>query len=106
MPVVVGQVLSDELQAVVAAQGRSAVWRIGVKSFISRFVNMLTGSHVDEYEFWFTKKGKHPAEQYPTERGDATLMSGAANYKRLAKELEQSWRANLHTNSTKVVVKI
>ena len=72
----------------------------------TRFVDMLMGSHVDEYEFWFTKKGKHPAEQYPTEKGDATLMSGAANYKRLAKELEQSWRANLHTNSTKVVVKI
>ena len=50
-----------------------------------RFVDMLTGSHIDVYEYWFTKKGKHPAEQYPTEKGDATLMSGAANYKRLAK---------------------
>ena len=72
----------------------------------TRFVDMLTGSHVDDYGFWFTQKGKRPEEQYPTEKGEATLMSGAANYKRLAKELEQSWRANLHTNSTKVVVKI
>ena len=66
-----------------------------------RFVEMLEESPIAEYEYWFTKKGKHPEDQYPTEKGDATIMTGASNYKRLAKELEQAWRSSLHSKSPK-----
>ena len=68
---------------------------------IKRFVEMIEESPVAEYEYWFTKKGKHPLEEYPNEKGGATIMTGASNYKRLAKELEQSWRSSLHSKSTK-----
>ena len=66
-----------------------------------RFKDMLDGSPVAEYEFWYTKKGKRPADLYPSEKGDATIMTGASNYKRLAKELEQAWRSNLHAKPSK-----
>ena len=66
-----------------------------------RFKDMLDASPVAEYEFWYTKKGRHPDEQYPSEKGEATIMTGASNYKRLAKELEQTWRSNLHAKPSK-----
>ena len=69
-----------------------------------RFIDMLDGSPVAAYERWFTKKGNRPDNQYPADKGDATTMTGAANYKRLAKELETSWRANLHAKPGRRVI--
>ena len=63
-----------------------------------RFVKIIQDSPVSEYEFWFTDKGAKPAEYYPGEKGDATVMTGASNYKRLGSELEEAWRRNLHAN--------
>lgn len=65
-----------------------------------RFVQMIEESPVADYPYWFTKKGKSPADQYPSDKGEATIMTGAANYKRLGKELEQSWRSSLHAKPT------
>ena len=66
-----------------------------------RFTDMLDGSEVAEYGYWYTKRGKNAENQYPTEKGEATVMTGASNYKRLARELEQSWRSNLHAKPGK-----
>lgn len=63
-----------------------------------RFVKIIEESPVSEYEYWFTQKGRKPEDNYPSEKGDATLMTGAANYKRLGSELEEHWRRNLHSN--------
>ena len=71
-----------------------------------RFVDMLKQSAIAEYGFWFTKKGKPPDEQYPSGKGEAPVMTGAANYKRLAKELDQSWRSNLHAKHSKREVRL
>lgn len=69
-----------------------------------RFVDMMEGSSVVEYDYWYTKKGRYADEHYPSEKGDATIMTGAANYKRLGNELETVWRANLHARPEKRVV--
>jgi hypothetical protein len=58
-----------------------------------RFIGMLKGTTVTDYEFWFTKRGS--GDDYPTDKGEAPKMTGAANYVRLGKQLEQEWRANL-----------
>ena len=71
-----------------------------------RFVQMMEGSPIGDYGFWFTKAGKSADYPYPSEKGDATKMTGAANYKRLGNELEESWRANLHARPEKRVVQI
>ena len=63
-----------------------------------RFVKIITESPVSEYEYWFTQKGRKPEDYYPSEKGEATLMTGAANYKRLGNDLEEHWRRNLHSN--------
>lgn len=65
------------------------------------FVEMMEGSSVVEYDYWYTKKGRYASEHYPSEKGDATIMTGAANYKRLGNELETVWRANLHARPVK-----
>ncbi len=65
------------------------------------FTSMMEGSVTEDYDFWYTKIGKHQKDTYPKEKGDATIMTGAANYKRLGKQLEQEWRSNLHSNSSK-----
>jgi len=65
-----------------------------------RFEAMLGESQVANYPYWFTKKGtKQHADRYPGQKGDGTLMTGAANYGRLAKILEKEWRAKLHADS-------
>jgi hypothetical protein len=65
-----------------------------------RFKAMLGESQVANYPYWFTKKGtKQPDIWYPGQKGDGTLMTGAANYGRLAKILEKEWRAKLHADS-------
>ena len=71
-----------------------------------RFIDMLQGSSVAEYPYWFTKKGNKSDEYYPAGKGDATLMTGAANYKRLAKDLETAWRANLHARPGRPAVRM
>lgn len=63
-----------------------------------RFIRMMEGSSVADYQRWFNKKGNKPDDHYPAEKGDATVMTGAANYKRLARDLETEWRSNLHAN--------
>ena len=71
-----------------------------------RFVEMLDGSLVVSYEYWFTKMGKNSPNNYPSERGGAAMMIGASNYRRLARELEMSWRSNLDAGRSKRVVRI
>lgn len=64
---------------------------------VERFRAMIEESHTAMYEYWFTKKGtKLP--YYPKEKGDATTMTGVANYKRVAEMLEKEWRAKLHSD--------
>lgn len=65
------------------------------------FKTMMEGSVIEDYDFWYTKKGKKQDDTYPREKGEATVMTGAANYKRLGKQLEQEWRSNLHSNNSK-----
>ena len=63
-----------------------------------RFVKIIQDSSIAEYEYWFTTKGAKPDDYYPSEKGEATMMTGASNYKRLGNELEEDWRKNLHAN--------
>lgn len=65
------------------------------------FKAMMQGSIIEDYDFWFTKRGKQQEDTYPREKGDATMMTGASNYKRLGNQLEQEWRSNLHSNNSK-----
>jgi hypothetical protein len=60
-----------------------------------RFAMMVEHSSVADYPFWFSRPGSQRAE-YPGEKGEATQMTGAANYSRLARTLEQQWRSALH----------
>ena len=64
---------------------------------VARFEAMVKESQITNYPYWFTKKGAvYASEHYPGQKGEATLMTGAANYKRLAGMLEKEWRATLH----------
>lgn len=60
-----------------------------------RFAVMIQDSWVADYPFWYSKPGSQKSE-YPGEKGEATKMTGAANYARLAKDLERQWRSALH----------
>ena len=60
-----------------------------------RFAAMIEDSHAADELFWFSRPGSLKPN-YPREKGEATKMTGAANYVRLAKDLERQWRANLH----------
>jgi hypothetical protein len=60
-----------------------------------RFAVMVEHSNVTDYPFWFSRPGSQNVE-YPGEKGEATQMTGAANYSRLARTLEQQWRSALH----------
>ena len=69
-----------------------------------RFETMLGESQVANYPYWFTKKGtKQPDDRYPGQKGEGTVMTGAANYGRLAKILEKEWRAKLHADAGKAI---
>ena len=70
------------------------------------FVNMLAGSLVQEYEHWYTKRGAKSEAEYPAEKGEATRMTGAANYKREASDLEKEWRATLHSATGKNIIRL
>lgn len=65
-----------------------------------RFVEIMSGTVLGDYEFWFTSAvtGSRDVKSYPDEKGDATTYTGAAGYGRLADELEQAIRANAHTH--------
>ena len=66
-----------------------------------RFRRMLMDSQVSDYAYWFTKAGtRSGGEGYPGHKGDATTMTGVANYNRVAKVLEKDWRASLHSHPT------
>lgn len=68
----------------------------------SRFKAMMAESTVAEYPYWFTKHGsKKPQDSYPGGKGEAPILTGAANYSRLGKRLEREWRAALHANVKK-----
>ena len=72
-----------------------------------RFIEMIGASKISEYEYWFSKSGsKKSPDLYPREKGDATIMTGAANYKKLGLELETEWRANLHATPESRVISI
>ena len=65
------------------------------------FRSMAQQSQAVNYDFWFSRKGTlHDSDSYPSDKGDATTYTGAAGYGRLAKQLEQEWRAALHANPT------
>ena len=65
-----------------------------------RFESMIKDTDAANYDYWFTRPGtKKQRDWYPGEKGPATLMTGAANYGRLGKQLEQQWRANLHAQA-------
>lgn len=65
-----------------------------------RFKAMLADSKVGEDAFWFSRPGsKQKKEMYPGEKGEACAMTGAANYVRLGRDLEQEWRAALHSQA-------
>jgi hypothetical protein len=67
-----------------------------------RFETMLGESTVINYAYWYTKPGtKQPPDSYPSEKGQGTVMTGAANYGRLGKTLEKEWRAKLHADAAK-----
>ena len=67
---------------------------------VKRFEAMLEESQVANYPYWFSKIGtRYPLDHYPGQKGEGTTMTGAANYGRLAKILEQEWRAKLHSDA-------
>ncbi|MEX2247699.1 MAG: DGQHR domain-containing protein [Dehalococcoidia bacterium] len=62
----------------------------------ARFAVMIGESVAIDHAFWFSRPGSQKAE-YPGEKGEATKMTGASNYSRLARQLEREWRAALHS---------
>jgi DGQHR domain-containing protein len=62
----------------------------------NRFADMIRESYAVDYAFWFSRPGSQKSD-YPGDKGEATRMTGASNYSRLGKELEQQWRAALHS---------
>ena len=70
---------------------------------VSRLQSMMSESYTEDYDYWFTKKGSL-RPMYPAEKGEATKMTGQGNYKRLADDLEEQWRAKLHADLGKGVI--
>ena len=69
-----------------------------------RFIDMLSESQVADYDYWFSRAGSL-RDEYPTEKGEATTMTGGAGYSRLATVLAKDWRAALHAvGASKVVM--
>ncbi len=62
----------------------------------ANFSQMLDGSCVADYLYWFSRPGRGEAAEYPGDKGEATTMTGGSGYKRLGKILEGEWRAALH----------
>lgn len=70
---------------------------------VSRFASMMSESYTEDYDYWYTKPGTK-LDSYPKSKGEATKMTGAANYKRLADALEDQWRSKLHAELGKGVI--
>ena len=69
------------------------------------FLSMVKETMVADYDFWFSKKRTGgDADNYPSEKGEATTYIGASGYSRLAKQLEQVWRSSLHAQPAKMMV--
>ena len=64
-----------------------------------RFYRMIQEGLVADYARWFTTPGTKPSDTYPGDKGDMPRMTGAANYVRLAKDLEKEWRAAIHAET-------
>lgn len=64
----------------------------------ARFVRILDGTTVADFDQWFTQKGTRDADSYPRNKGELPKMTGAANYVRLAKILENEWRSSIHSD--------
>lgn len=71
------------------------------------FMSLTKASHIADYAFWYTRQGSaRPKEAYPGSKGQAPTMTGAAGYARVAKILENEWRAALHSSPKKLHVKV
>jgi hypothetical protein len=60
---------------------------------------MIEGGLIADYSRWFSMTGSKPADLYPGNKGDMPRMTGAANYVRVAKDLEKEWRAAIHADT-------
>jgi DGQHR domain-containing protein len=67
-----------------------------------RFEAMLEQTNVSDYDFWFSRAGSiRDQTDYPSEKGEATTMVGAANHRRLGRDIETECRAALHSESNR-----
>jgi hypothetical protein len=64
----------------------------------ARFERILKDTDIADYPKWYTKDGTKGENQYPGEKGEFPKMTGAANYGRLAKMLEDDIRIAIHTD--------
>jgi len=64
-----------------------------------RFYRIVKDTLIADYQRWYSTPGSKPAETYPVKKGDMPRMTGAANYVRQAKELENEWRAAIHSDT-------
>lgn len=71
-----------------------------------RLYRMVRDGSIADYPRWFSTPGKKPPDTYPGEKGEMPRMTGAANYVRVAKELEKEWRSNLHSETRTVQIKL
>jgi len=90
--------LSPVLQSILTGGGRADV-------SVSAFTRMVGPTMVSNYPEWFSHSGtKKDSEFYPSEKGDATKRTGAANYRALGHQLERECRAALHADDDVVEV--
>lgn len=71
-----------------------------------RLRSMVDQTWIADYPVWFTRKGRLHEEDYPGEKGEATQMTGNSGYIRLARILEEQWRARLHVEESKRTVSL
>lgn len=71
-----------------------------------RLYRMVKDGSIADYPRWFSTPGKKPSDAYPGEKGEMPRMTGAANYVRVAKELEKEWRSNLHSETRTQRIKL
>ena len=90
------------LSSVLTPMMHAPVWNFSVE----RFKKMLSGSLTQFYSEWWTKSGAKGKDAYPDKKGEATKMTGLANYGRLANSLKLKWMSNLaeDVDSTPVTI--
>lgn len=59
------------------------------------FQQMLVGTTVENYDWWFTRRGDKDENSYPSHKGDAPKMIGASGYQRLGRLLNLEFRRNI-----------